>query len=151
MLGDSGPGSADVRGRSGESTTIEWSPRFSVGVPVLDDQHRTILRLTNRLVEIAVSPADSEVISDVLTEMTLYTKEHFETEEQYMRAAGFAELEAHAAEHLDFIERTAELSQAAVAGDQTVGCELVCFIARWWQHHILESDQRYRDCVTAMR
>ncbi|MFN3533222.1 MAG: hemerythrin domain-containing protein, partial [Candidatus Brocadia sp.] len=63
---------------------IVWSENFSVGVRVLDDQHKQIVTLINILIEMSDAKIDSEIISDTLTKMTQYAINHFSKEEEYM-------------------------------------------------------------------
>ncbi len=126
-----------------------WSERFSVGVPELDEQHRTIHRLLSRLLDLADAKidieVDAEVVSDTLTELTRYTQEHFQLEESLMSEAGFPELEEHQAYHEQFIEQVAELSMATWTGQPQTPAELLLLLERWLQDHILQVDMRYRE------
>src|SRR3989337_68690 len=65
---------------------ITWDESFSVGVRVLDAQHKQIVTMVNTLIEMNEAKVDSEIISDTLTKMTKYASDHFEREEQYMIA-----------------------------------------------------------------
>ena len=68
---------------------IIWGENFSVGVRVLDAQHKQIVMLVNTLIEMSDTKVDSEIISDTLTKMTKYAIDHFEREEQYMLEYGY--------------------------------------------------------------
>ena len=70
---------------------IAWDEGFSVGVRVLDAQHKQIVIMVNTLIEMDEAKVDSEIISDTLTKMTKYASDHFEREEQYMLEYGYPE------------------------------------------------------------
>ena len=63
---------------------IIWNDSFSVKVMEIDDQHKKLIRLINRLGDIDASKVNSETVSEIFTEMTQYTQFHFGTEEKYM-------------------------------------------------------------------
>ena len=70
---------------------ILWGENFSVGVRVLDAQHKQIVIMVNTLIEMNEAKVDSEIISDTLTKMTQFAIDHLKTEEQYMLEYGYPE------------------------------------------------------------
>ena len=54
----------------------------------------------------------SEMISDILEEMTRYAQEHFKTEEMLMEAYAFPGLEDQKKQHRDFCKKTIDFSSA---------------------------------------
>ena len=55
---------------------IAWDESFSVGVRVLDAQHKQIVIMVNTLIEMNEAKVNSEIISDTLTKMTKYASDH---------------------------------------------------------------------------
>ncbi|WP_374399348.1 bacteriohemerythrin [Niveibacterium sp.] len=125
---------------------IDWDDAFSIGVRVIDDQHRTLFTLRNDLADCCRAPEaiHSERFHDILSEMFEYSRTHFATEEAYMRSIGYPELDRHVEEHAGFIESVADLSVAIMAGRATPEAVLA-FLSDWLLAHILKSDRRICD------
>jgi hemerythrin len=124
---------------------LNWKDEYSVGIEKIDQQHRHLFEITNKLIEQAGSPEDSELVSETLTEMVNYAREHFTDEEKLMREYDYPELASHRNQHDYFINTTAELSISFMDSDNTAGDEIVEFLKLWWTTHILKSDMKYKD------
>jgi len=122
-----------------------WKDEYSLGVEKVDRQHRHLFELVNKLIERSDSSAGSTLVSETLTEMLNYAKEHFADEEELMREHGYPELESHKEQHTYFIGTTAELSINALNKQSMVLDEIVEFLKIWLTLHILKYDMKYRD------
>jgi hemerythrin-like metal-binding protein len=125
--------------------TINWSARYSVGVEKLDEQHKQIIAMLNRLV---TSPeardANSEAMSEILTTMTRYSLEHFKTEEGLLKEHGYPDLEEHRQEHAAYRRKAIDFSTATSLGVESVPQILVSYLLEWWTNHILKEDMKYK-------
>ena len=74
---------------------IEWDERYSVGVSELDEQHKKLFRILDKLIEIEDVEPSLQVIADVLDEMRAYASYHFETEERYMTECAYPDIKSH--------------------------------------------------------
>jgi hemerythrin-like metal-binding protein len=125
--------------------TIQWSEKFSVGVEKLDQQHRQIVGMLNRLVSTPeANDTLSETISDILTAMTRYSLEHFKTEESLLKEHGYPGLEEHRQEHIAYRKKAIDFSTATSLGVESVPQILVAYLLDWWTHHILDEDMKYK-------
>jgi hemerythrin-like metal-binding protein len=124
---------------------INWSVRYSVGVAKLDEQHKQIIGMLNRLVTSPESrDANSETISEILTTMTRYSLEHFKTEEGLLKEHGYPDLEKHRQEHIAYRKKAIDFSTATSLGVESVPQILVTYLFEWWTNHILEEDMKYK-------
>jgi len=123
---------------------ITWTEKYSVGVARLDKQHQRLISMINRLLAEPHATTRSESIADLLSEMTAYALEHFETEEQMMRQCGFPRLDEHVALHDAFQENTAQFCLATMDGVETVPETMRKYLVEWLTHHILEDDMAYK-------
>ena len=65
-----------------------WKDEYSVGIKSLDDDHRKLLNLINKL-QTAVHYQTGDIFEkEALDEVVAYTKYHFEREEKLMEEAG---------------------------------------------------------------
>jgi hemerythrin len=124
---------------------IRWDSSFSVGIPAIDEQHRKLIGMINTMAEARQARVDSEVVSEVLNEMTRYAAEHFKSEEDLMRQHGFPSFDEHRKKHVSFRKDVAHLCLDAVAHKTSVPESVVRFLKDWFVDHILYCDQRYAE------
>lgn len=123
---------------------IEWTPALGTGVSLIDEQHKALFQW---LAELENAASDGRTLFGVfvLTRLKHYVREHFAAEEALMKSAGYAGLEAHAAEHAIFRARLAELQLKSIAQD--VSSDTVEFLKDWLINHISVTDMAYVPCL----
>jgi len=77
---------------------IVWKDEYSVGVKVIDDQHKELFRRVNKLFD-DVSRGNVTTVLETLDFLNSYVIYHFSAEEQLMAKANYPELESHKNEH----------------------------------------------------
>jgi hemerythrin len=123
---------------------ITWLPTYSVNLPPIDEQHKRLFDLINRLHdEIVVRKSSPEAIGTALEELIQYTKTHFELEERFLASMQYPEVAQHKAKHEALTRRVMKLQQDFAAGKITVAAELMNLMRSWLSDHILKSDKRY--------
>jgi len=130
---------------------FEWNDSLRIGDETLDRQHRDIIRVINRFLDLAPHEPGSEAVSDILNELIRYAREHFEAEEELLEKYDYPELEAHRLEHEDFLKRTVSMIQASMAGLPSLSDLLVEFSSDWLGRHVLEEDMKIRDFLKTVR
>jgi hemerythrin len=128
---------------------ICWKDEYSVGVEKIDRQHRHLFEIINKLIDRSASSSDFKIVSETLTEMLKYAKEHFTTEEELMQEYGYPEIEQHKEQHIYFFKTTAELSINALNKQSMVASEIVEFLKMWLTLHILKCDMKYKEFFKA--
>lgn len=123
----------------------EWSATYSVGVPILDRQHRMLLAMCRDAAELLAggTPDHARKYFRLLEAMEDYAKTHFETEERLLAEVGYAGLEAQRQEHAGYTQMIDQLRQKTARGELAYA-EAHRFLTDWWLRHILESDMAYR-------
>lgn len=130
--------------------TIEWTEDMSVGLAQLDDDHKGLIAILNRLYDAAQGggPEDGAAATRALQALADYTDRHFGREEAVLEAVGYGDLAGHRAAHADFVEELNELAAAFDARrDPALAADLAAFLQRWLTHHILVEDMAYRPLV----
>ena len=122
-----------------------WEDSFSVGNVALDEQHKRLLEICNRLAEcIEITGRDSDgLFHEVLNELAVYGKKHFITEEHLLSQLGYPSLADQLAEHAAYDEKLAAVLIAAIHG-KFEKIELQHYLSHWWVDHILGSDMKYK-------
>lgn len=120
--------------------TLKWDDSYSVGDEHLDEQHKGLIRLINRL--------DSGIpVPVALDELQIYVDVHFRDEERMLETAGYPDLAAHKIQHAAFEEWLAASRQACRSGE-VVGLlrdSISSYLKTWLVNHILVSDKAYSD------
>ena len=121
---------------------VVWTEAFSVGVPLLDQQHQKLVELINRL--LAFDDADaSESYHNVLYDLLSFAKLHFQTEETLMRMHRYPGLAAQVEEHAGYLDKLKDFG--ADVRDGVIDVRgLNVYLRAWWIEHIVESDMAYR-------
>jgi hemerythrin len=91
---------------------ITWSPALSVGVPQLDEQHRRLVDILNRLHDAIQDGRARERFDGVLAELVDYGVYHFRAEEQYLAGLGDSGAVSHRREHDRFAETLLSIKSA---------------------------------------
>jgi len=122
-----------------------WVESYHTGIQRIDDQHRQLVSILNRLYESAQIGRANDVLSGLLDELIRYADTHFVLEEELMRSSGFEELEAHRREHLALRERVVAFKESFDAGNMGLALEAGKFLKEWLSHHILTVDMQYKE------
>lgn len=122
---------------------LTWSDEYSVGVEEIDEQHKMLFELVNRLFQAAVKREDQQLTVEVLQSLVNYTKTHFGLEERLLEESGYAGLSGHREDHLRFIDKVNDIAQRFHVEDRSVTFELINFLRNWLQNHIRQSDMEY--------
>lgn len=138
--------SAETRPRatSPRSATpiVGWQDEYSVGLPEVDEQHKMLFEIINRLWNATVTKASSDEMMAIVTELDRYTFTHFTAEETFMRVIEYSGFEAHRKAHQGFIERL-RAERANVLNGGHLSLDLLRFLREWLVNHILIEDKRY--------
>ena len=126
-----------------------WKEEYSVGVEKFDHQHQHLFEITNKIIEHSGTSEDSGLVSETLTEMINYAREHFTAEEVLMQEYGYPEIESHKEQHDYFIDTTAELAISFMDNRNTTAGEIAEFLKLWLTLHILKCDMKYKEFFKA--
>ena len=83
---------------------MEWSEKLSIGVDLIDSQHKELFLKINGLVAAIKDHTCKYKISDVIKFLEDYIVFHFSEEEAYMRHNDYPEYLRHKAQHNYFME-----------------------------------------------
>lgn len=122
----------------------DWSPKYTVNHPVMDEHHHTLFKLVDRLSEAILEKKDKELIGEILSSLIDYTKMHFAAEEQLMRQANFPGLPQHKEAHDKLVAQVQEYQRRYEKGDRGVTAEIAQFLMTdWLVKHIIGMDELY--------
>lgn len=129
--------------RRTRTTRIEWDASFSVGVELLDAQHRRIIGMINVLISNPGATVGSQTIAAVLERLIKYASDHFDAEERILKAYRYPDLARQQADHESYRLKIAAFCGDAMIHRDGVPLELLEFLSDWWLHHVLHEDMKY--------
>ena len=123
---------------------MEWNDKVSVGIEEIDEQHKQLLDLINRLYDAMISGEKKlQVAKDVLNELMQYTVVHFAVEESLFRIFDYPDYEAHCAHHQELRAQVIDINRKVQSGEKMVTPELLVFLRKWLTNHIMVEDKAY--------
>ncbi|HET8732682.1 MAG TPA: hemerythrin family protein [Anaeromyxobacteraceae bacterium] len=118
--------------------TTAWSDTYRLGIPGVDQEHRTFFELI-AAIEAGAAAGGVAPALEALRSLRRYAESHFANEEEFLEAVGFPELAPHRAEHEAFLRDVRALEQV-----EDLPAEVAVRMARAWiGQHILGTDRRY--------
>lgn len=122
---------------------IEWGPEYSVHINKIDEQHKKLVGIINKLYEaLADETGLKEFIRKVIEDLLDYTNYHFGTEEDLMRNSGHPNFLEHKAEHDSFVKKVLEFQENYKKGNiLALRSDVIRFLRDWLLHHILTVDK----------
>lgn len=122
---------------------IDWSDALSVGVPSIDEQHKKLVEILNRLHDSSVRGTGNEQLKTILDELVQYTISHFAAEERFFDEHDYPDAQAHKESHVALAKQVAAFNAAFQAGDARLSGDLFKFLRSWLNGHIRGTDKLY--------
>jgi hemerythrin len=123
---------------------MTWNDTMSVGVKVLDDDHKKLIGLLNELHDGILGGRRAEALGKVLDELVKYTKVHFSREEEFFSRSGYPAATEHKKEHDELIKKALDLQTRYKGGTTSMlSLETMSFLKGWLSHHIQSVDKSY--------
>lgn len=122
---------------------ITWGRKHSVGVKVLDDQHKVLIESLNEFHAAMIKGQAQTVAAPLLEKLVKHARDHFSDEERMMQTTNYPGLPQHRALHQDITRRVGEYQQLAKRGDSTMYLPLLHFMRDWLNDHLTQEDQKY--------
>lgn len=131
------------------SDYIKWEPKFEIGIPVIDEQHKKLVSLCNTLYKEIIKSKSEEIIKwetplkSALKECADYVQKHFHDEELLMAAAGYTDIETHKKAHHEFAKKILDTVNLFPNITYTDSLKFVRFLYDWVLSHIAHYDKLY--------
>jgi hemerythrin-like metal-binding protein len=120
---------------------IKWEPKYSVGVEILDEQHRKLFDIVNDLIdEIEMG---SKNILPIIGDLVAYISVHFKQESIVMMESNYPGFMKHSQEHRHFTEKVQDFLQDYEQGNEELGLKMIVFLKEWIFNHTTRLDLEY--------
>ncbi len=123
---------------------MTWNEKMSVGVKVLDDDHKRLVALVNELHDALKTGHGKDALGKILDSLVTYTKSHFAREEQFFARTNYPDSAAHKKEHDDLTNQVLQVQAKFNSGASTgLSLQVMNFLRDWLTNHIQGSDKKY--------
>ncbi len=128
---------------SNDESLFKWSPKYSVNIKAIDDQHRELVNIVNRLCKTITKREDDKAIAEILDALMGYAQTHFALEESLMERAQFEDYEAHKLEHKEMMEQLHQMCFRHSIEELPIYYEMLSFLKAWLKDHLLGEIRKY--------
>jgi len=124
---------------------IKWSDEYSVGIQLIDDQHKELINLTNNLYNHVTGNKEEEraYFDKVIQYVLDYVKNHFVTEEQCMLATNYSGYSEHKHRHDEFTFSVIKSINEINTGKVLALEKFADYLKEWILTHIAVMDKQY--------
>ena len=126
---------------------MKWNPKYALGIPAVDAQHRQLFMMSEELEEALEQGISKEHLDTLLVRLGTYTVRHFALEEKHMQAAGYPGLAAQQKAHKEFIAQFENFHDWVRR--EGFSAELVGVIHQgvinWIKEHVTGMDKEFGD------
>ncbi|MFC1682942.1 bacteriohemerythrin [Candidatus Zixiibacteriota bacterium] len=121
---------------------IQWSDDLSVGIELIDEQHRVLIERMNDVSTATEAHHGVEKIAKTLDFLVEYTDFHFSTEEKHMATHSYPGLEEHHAKHEELKDTLRNLEQdfKEEGATFTLADSVNTLLGNWLMKHIKAVD-----------
>lgn len=123
---------------------MPWTPNLSVGVDIIDNQHKMWFEKAEKLFEAGRNNSAKEYIGELLDFLDNYTRKHFADEEKYMLSINYPGYAEQKKAHTFFINELAKLraDYKASGGSLLVIINANKMVLEWLTQHISNMDKK---------
>ena len=123
---------------------MNWNPKMSVGVQMLDADHQKLVGMVNDLYDGIQGGHGKESLGKILDELIGYTKVHFGHEEKFFAQTNYPDSAAHKKLHDDLCKQVLDVQAKFKSGaTATLSLEVMNFLKNWLVNHIQGEDKKY--------
>jgi hemerythrin len=131
---------------------VEWGERYATKIPLIDEQHRELINLTNVLFEACLKgDQTARVFKDTVRGVTDYIHYHFSAEEKMLEKINYPELVEHKKQHAILAKQVLENIRLFEEGRKFIPNSFVRAMKDWILAHIAVADKRYAAYIMGLK
>ena len=122
---------------------MEWNSDLDVGVEAMNDEHKQILDLMDRIHDASTAGQTGAPVVKLVDDLAQVTIDHFRDEEIYMEKVGYEGLKTHKLIHKDLLEKYTGYAAEIRAANGVLPEKFLMFLKLWLTAHIKGIDMKY--------
>ena len=128
---------------------MPWKPELSVGIDMIDEQHKVWFEKAEKLFEEGKKGKAKEYIGELLDFLEDYTKKHFADEEAYMKKISYPQYDLQKEAHTNFMTKLEKIKEDfnSSGGNISVIIAANKMIIDWLTNHISKMDKQVGEFV----
>ena len=126
---------------------FKWKDEYRVGIAQIDEQHKNLFDLVNRLYSAFSAKKTENDLDDVFSDLFAYTIKHFTEEEALLEQSNYENLKDHKQKHNEFIDKLKVFHRDAGTKKLAITYQLMSLTRSWLLDHIMYEDQLYREIL----
>lgn len=123
---------------------VEWENEYALGIRLIDNQHKKLFQLVNKLYEPSEHVTTKERVKSILYEFSDYMKTHFREEEEYMASIGYDKLQEHKVLHQELVDNLSIIIKTPAKLD-IIKTKMKIVIKRGLLAHIIKEDMKIKE------
>jgi len=121
---------------------IKWSDEISVGVDLIDSQHKELIRIANELIKAVHLGQEKEILDKVINKLREYTVFHFNCEEDLMEEIRYPGRSDQVREHIRLKKDVKAFQRQLYLQEDITANTVLEFVTNWLIKHILAYDRK---------
>ncbi|GHU13271.1 hemerythrin [Spirochaetia bacterium] len=142
-------------GEDEETIIVEWDDKYSVRIPLIDEQHKQLIEDTNRLYQGCLNGKTDEekkaYFMEAVKSVVDYVKFHFSAEEKMLENVKYPELSEQRKQHETFVKELLDDVEGFQQGKKFVPNNFVRFLRDWILSHIAVEDTKYSHYIFGLK
>jgi len=122
---------------------INWTDNMSVGNNEIDEQHKKLIDIINKLHDQMKIGKGKEILGVIINGLMSYTVFHFSFEEKLFDQYKYTDTLKHKKEHDDLVDQVETFKNKVIKDNTYPTLEIMTFLRDWLTNHILVSDKKY--------
>ena len=135
--------SGKLEGVTSGDELMTWTDELSVGIALIDEQHKVLLGLINELHSAMRARKSDAALSSIVARLKEYTVKHFGQEEEFFDRHGYPNTASHKAMHAKLVQQVLDFESDLKNGRAKVTLDIMRFLKDWLMSHIMGADKNY--------
>jgi hemerythrin len=132
---------------------VTWDNRYLTGIKVVDDQHKELVNMTNKLYQgcLAGDEAARIFFMKAVHDTVNYVNYHFSAEEKIMEHVNYPAVAEHKRLHQEFVRQILMDVKSFEGGKKFVPNLFVRYLRDWIFAHIAVEDKKYAEYIRELK
>ncbi len=127
----------------GSALHLIWQEGYECGDPTIDEEHRELFRLANRLIDASVQQDAPDGIGTSLDALLTHVQQHFADEEAILERLNYDHLTEHRRAHAGLLKRARALKARVDAGKAHLGAVVEFLAQDVVARHLIAADRAF--------